>query len=57
MSKVPIFLFCVFGGKKDRFSLMLPTVNAQLVIYKPVTYIGEVFNEFLFYLLQIFMLK
>ena len=24
-------------------------MNAQLVIYKPVTYIGEVFSEFFFY--------
>ena len=51
------FPFSVFGGEKKRFSFILPKLNAQLVIYKPVTYIGEVYSEFFFYLLQIFMLK
>ena len=41
MSKVAIF-FSVFGREKDRFSFILPKVNNQFVIYKPVAYIGEV---------------
>ena len=51
------FPFSVFGGEKDRFSFILPKMNAGFPMYKPVTYIGEVFREFFFYLLQIFMLK
>ena len=51
------FPFFDFGREKDRFSFILPKVNTQTVIYKPVTYIGEVLSEFLFYSLQIFMLK
>ena len=40
------FPFSVFGREKDRLSFILPKVNAQLVIHKPVTYIGEVLSEF-----------
>ena len=39
MSNVPIFLFLFF--LKDKFSFILPNVNAQLVIDKPVTYIKK----------------
>ena len=46
MSRVPIFLFFVFGREKDRLRFILPKLNAQLVIHKPVTYIGEVLSEF-----------
>ena len=40
-----VFLFCFIS----------PKVNAQLVIFKPVTYIRQTFCEFLFYLLYVFM--
>ena len=40
------FPFSVFGGEKDRFSFIFPKVNAQLVIYKPVAYTGEVLPLF-----------
>ena len=42
MSHVPIFLFLFF--LKDKFSFILPNVNAQLVIDKPVTYIKKMFS-------------
>ena len=51
------FPFSVFDGEKDRFKFILSKVNAQLVIYKPVTYIGQVLSEFFFYSFQIFMSK
>ena len=53
MSKVPIFLFLILVEKKIDLVLNFTKVNAPLVIYKPVTYIGEVISEFLFYSLQI----
>ena len=37
--------------EKDRFSFILPKVNTQLFIHKPVTYVGEVLSEIFFYLL------
>ena len=51
------FPFSVFGREKDRFSFIFLEMNAQLVIYKPVTYIGEVLCEFFFYSLQIFKIN
>ena len=51
------FPFSIFGGEKNRTNFMLPKVNTQFVIYKSVTYIGQVFSEFVFYSVQIFMLK
>ena len=51
------FSFSIFGGEKNRTSFMLPKLNTQFVIYKSVTYIGQVFCEFVFRSLQIFILK
>ena len=47
------FLFSVFGREKDRFSFIVLKVNAELVVHKPVTYIGVVLIDFFFYWLWI----
>ena len=43
MSNVPIFFFA-FGSEKDRFSFIIPKVNAQFVIDKQVTYITNILS-------------
>ena len=47
ISNVPIFLV-FFGWEKDRFSFIVPKVNAQLVIDKPVTYVTKILVSSLF---------
>ena len=54
-SNAPTFFY--YSWKyKGQIQFIFPKVNGQLFIYKPVTYIGEISVEFLFYSFQIFML-
>ena len=55
MPNIPTFFFLFLIGKRIDLVFFFK-VNAQLFNEKPVTYIGEIFREFFFYLVQIFML-
>lgn len=55
MPNIPTFFFLFLIGERIDLAFF-SKVNAQLFIGKRVTYIGEIFREFFFYLLWIFML-
>ena len=49
MSNVAHLSFFILVSAKG-FSFIFPKVNAQLVIHKPVVYIGDIFGELFYWL-------